>query len=127
MMEQDNNQKRTIIHIFNKRKYMNEHVKNATEFAFSDNVANMQQELELALKNKITDSLEQYKIDVAQNMFNDDSVNEDLEEKLSVEDGPEKWIHDFVHSNDPRFEGKSKEERTKQALSAFYQAKRAGV
>ena len=34
------------------------------------------------------------------------------------------WISDFVHSKDPKFAGKSKEERTKQALAAYYQARR---
>lgn len=48
-----------------------------------------------------------------------------LEEKLSVSDGIETWISDFVHSDDPRFEGKSKKERIKMAQGAYYAAKRA--
>ena len=108
---------------------MNEHVKQATDYAFSDNVAAMQQELELALKNKINDAIENRKIEVAQGLFDNEELEENeesIEEKLSVEDGAEKWIHDFIHSNDPRFEGKSKEERKQMALAGFYAAKRSG-
>lgn len=49
---------------------------------------------------------------------------EDLEEKLSPSMGVDKYIHDFVHSDNPKFEGKSKKERIKQALAAYYSAKR---
>lgn len=47
-----------------------------------------------------------------------------LEEKLSVSDGISTWIKDFVHSDDSRFEGKSKEERRQMAMAAFYAAKK---
>lgn len=50
--------------------------------------------------------------------------SEELEEKLSVSDGAEKWIHDFVHSDNPKFEGKSKKERIQMALGAFYDTKK---
>lgn len=43
-----------------------------------------------------------------------------LIEKLTAKDTAEKWIHDFVHSDDPKFSGKSKEERRKMALGAYY-------
>ena len=36
------------------------------------------------------------------------------------------WISDFVHSKNPKFAGKSKAERKKQALAAYY-AKKRGV
>lgn len=50
---------------------------------------------------------------------------EQLEEELKVSDGAAAWIHDFVHSKDPKFDGKTKEERIQQALGAFYAAQRA--
>ena len=50
--------------------------------------------------------------------------SEELEEKLSVSDGVSAWIKDFIHSDNPRFEGKSKEERRKMAIGAFYAAKK---
>ena len=47
-----------------------------------------------------------------------------IEEKLTAADPASKWIHDFVHSDNPKFAGKSKEERIQQALGAYYASKR---
>jgi hypothetical protein len=44
------------------------------------------------------------------------------EEKLSADDDAGVWISDFVKSTDTRFEGKSKKERIKMALGAYYAA-----
>lgn len=44
----------------------------------------------------------------------------ELDEKLAADATAADYIHDFVHSKDPRFEGKTKAERTKMALGAFY-------
>lgn len=48
------------------------------------------------------------------------ATNEALDPKADAGE----WISDFVHSTDPKFDGKSKEERTQQALAAYYQARR---
>jgi len=48
----------------------------------------------------------------------------EITEKLKVSDGVGKWVSDFVHSDNPKFAGKSKKERTQMALGAFYSAKR---
>ena len=48
----------------------------------------------------------------------------ELEEVLKVSDGAGKWISDFVHSENPKFEGKSKKERQQMALGAYYAAKK---
>ena len=45
-------------------------------------------------------------------------------EKLTEEDPIEKWITDFISSDNPRFDGKSKEERIKMALGAYYGSKK---
>lgn len=47
-----------------------------------------------------------------------------LKEALDPKADAGEWISDFVHSTDPKFDGKSKEERTQQALAAYYQARR---
>jgi hypothetical protein len=47
-----------------------------------------------------------------------------IEEKLSASDPASAWIHDFVRSNNPKFSGKTKEERKNMALGAYYAAKR---
>jgi hypothetical protein len=46
-----------------------------------------------------------------------------LDEKLTAADPTSKWISDFVHSNNPKFAGKSKKERIRMALGASYAAK----
>jgi hypothetical protein len=45
-----------------------------------------------------------------------------LEEKLSSKNPIEDWIHDFIKSDAPQFEGKDKKERIKMAVAAFYAA-----
>ena len=46
----------------------------------------------------------------------DEMINEVLSKDASAGD----WIHDFVHSDNPKFAGKSKAERKKMALGAYY-------
>ena len=43
-----------------------------------------------------------------------------LDEVLSSDAKAGDWIHDFVHSTNPKFEGKSKKERIRMALGAYY-------
>jgi len=47
-----------------------------------------------------------------------------IEEKLTAKDPVSKWIHDFVHSDNPKFDDKSTKERQKMALGAYYSKKR---
>jgi hypothetical protein len=47
-----------------------------------------------------------------------------LMEKLKASAPTAEWIHDFVHSENPKFAGKSKKERIRMALGAAYAAKR---
>lgn len=46
----------------------------------------------------------------------DEMINEVLTKSATAGD----WIHDFVHSDNPKFAGKSKAERKKMALGAYY-------
>jgi hypothetical protein len=48
----------------------------------------------------------------------------DLTEKLAADATAADYIDDFVHSDDPKFAGKSKEKRKEMALAAFYSAQR---
>lgn len=43
-----------------------------------------------------------------------------IEEKLTEKDPSSKWIEDFIKSDNPKFAGKSKKERIKMALGAYY-------
>lgn len=49
---------------------------------------------------------------------------EELSEVLKASDPVEKWIKDFVASDNPKFEGKSKKERIDMALGAYYAAQK---
>jgi hypothetical protein len=50
----------------------------------------------------------------------DEMINEVLSKNASAGD----WIDDFVHSDNPKFAGKSKAERKKMALGAYYGAQK---
>ena len=47
-----------------------------------------------------------------------------VDEVLNPSMGAGAYVSDFVHSKNPKFAGKSKKERMKQALAAYYSAKR---
>jgi hypothetical protein len=49
---------------------------------------------------------------------------EQVDEVLDPSMGVQQYIHDFVHSKNPKFAGKSKKDRIQMALGAFYSAKR---
>lgn len=50
----------------------------------------------------------------------DEQDLDQLDEVLGKDAAASDWIHDFVHSTNPKFEGKSKKERIKMALGAYY-------
>lgn len=47
-----------------------------------------------------------------------------VDEVLTKKDSAGKWIRDFVHSDNPKFKGKSPAKRKQQALAAYYAKKR---
>ena len=49
---------------------------------------------------------------------------EAIDEVLTKDQPAAEWIHDFVHSDNPKFEGKSKKKRTEMALAAYYSKQR---
>ena len=46
-----------------------------------------------------------------------------LDEILTKSTPAGEWIHDFVHSDDPKFKGKSAAKRKQMALAAYYAKK----
>lgn len=54
----------------------------------------------------------------------DSELTEALQEVLNKDAASADWIHDFVHSENPKFEGKSKKERIRMALGAYYAKQR---
>lgn len=57
----------------------------------------------------------------------DEELDEMINEVLSKDATAGDWIHDFVHSDNPKFKGKSKEKRKKMALAAYYAHQREEV
>ena len=51
-------------------------------------------------------------------------LEQELNEVLGKNAEAGDWIHDFVHSDNPKFQGKSKEKRKQMALAAYYAAQR---
>jgi hypothetical protein len=62
-----------------------------------------------AFTNKLLNSLEE-----------DKQIQKQIDEVLKKDASAGDWIHDFVHSDNPKFAGKSKAERKKMALGAYY-------
>jgi hypothetical protein len=50
-----------------------------------------------------------------------------IDEVLTKKTPLSKWVHDFVHSDNPKFAGKSKDERIKMAQGAYYGAQKESV
>lgn len=71
-------------------------------------------------KDKIThkDVLVGREVLAKEGMESTDELHEVLSKSAPIED----WIHDFVHSDNPKFKGKTKEERRKMAIAAYYAA-----
>lgn len=57
---------------------------------------------------------------MAKEEVTEEQLDEMLNEVLSKDASAGDWIHDFVHSDNPKFAGKSKAERKKMALGAYY-------
>lgn len=79
------------------------------------------------MAEKIAARLEDMRVDVAQSMFKESvelteeqQIDEALNEVLSKDASAGEWIKDFVDSDNPKFEGKSKDKRKQMALAAYY-------
>lgn len=143
---------------------MNENTKQAIEYAYDDDMKNMQTAIEDSIREKIAAAFMVKKAEIAQTLVtsedhccpkeltskqkkfmdvdDDEDIDEkdleklrkkkklkkedveDLDEKLNPSMGAEKYVHDFAHSDNPKFEGKSKKERIQMALGAYYSAKK---
>jgi hypothetical protein len=64
--------------------------------------------------------MKKYKKDKVEESVSESQLDEMINEVLSKDASAGDWIHDFVHSDNPKFKGKSKAERKKQALAAYY-------
>jgi hypothetical protein len=69
---------------------------------------------------RLAKTLKSFKEELEENSIYDQLINEVLSKDASAGD----WIHDFIHSDNPKFKGKSKEMRKKMALAAYYAKQR---
>lgn len=70
------------------------------------------------MKKTYKDFVEQHTPDLTEEQKNE--LVAELQEVLGKDDSAGKWISDFVHSDNPKFAGKSKEKRKQMALAAYY-------
>lgn len=82
--------------------------------------ANRDRENKEKLKMKEGFTLKSFKEKYEEHSIIDQMINEVLSKDASAGD----WIHDFVHSDNPKFAGKSKAMRKKMALAAYYAKQR---
>ena len=59
--------------------------------------------------------------------YSEEQLDEMINEVLSKDATAGDWVHDFVHSDNPKFKGKTASERKKQALAAYYAHQREEV
>ena len=65
-------------------------------------------------------TLKKFKEEYEEHSIYDQMIQEVLSKDAKAGD----WIHDFVHSDNPKFAGKSKEKRKQMALAAYYAKQR---
>lgn len=98
---------------------------------FTDN--NMGENKALVGKQKKLDKNHNGKLDaqdfkmLRKEDISEEQLDEMINEVLSKDAPAGEWIHDFVHSKNPKFDGKSKAERKKMALGAYYGAQKEEV
>ena len=74
------------------------------------------------MKKTFGQFVEQHTADLTEEQLAE--LEQELNEVLSKTASAGEWIHDFVHSDNPKFKGKSKEKRKQMALAAFYAKQR---
>lgn len=120
---------------------MNENIKNLVDAMMAKDANGTQAAFQAAMAEKISAKLDDMRTSMAQSMFKtqaeppasvpvveedldvdaiDSLTEEQLDEVLTKKTPASDVISDFVHSDNPKFEGKSKKERIKMALGAYY-------
>lgn len=79
---------------------------------------------EPAEKETTKEDFSYFKDKLIESLFEEEVVDDLINEVLSKDASAGDWIHDFVHSDNPKFKGKSKAMRKKMALAAYYAKQR---
>lgn len=69
-------------------------------------------------------TVHKFKVSSTLDEQSDAELDQMIFEVLSKDASSAEWIHDFIHSDDPKFAGKSKEKRKQMALAAYYSKQR---
>lgn len=69
-------------------------------------------------------SVHKFKVSSTLDEQSDAELDSLIFEVLSKDAAAAEWIHDFIHSDNPKFDGKSKEKRKQMALAAYYSKQR---
>ena len=118
---------------------MNENIKDLVDAMLAKDASRTESAFQAAMAEKISAKLDDMRSNMAQSMFKtpapaaepvveeeltieavDSLTEEQLDEVLTKATPASTYISDFVKSDNPKFEGKSKKERIKMALGAFY-------
>ena len=106
-----------------KRSHMQEDLTTGRET--TDVRSKVAQSPTLKRKNELQKSVKHYIVksptgSMHKEDFTDEEVDMLINEVLSKDATAGDWIHDFIHSDNPKFKGKSRKERQKMALGAYY-------
>lgn len=82
-----------------------------------NDVSTFKEKLHDIVNAKMNTALETKKQEISHDLL---TKEDNIEEKITKDTSAGEIISDFVHSDNPKFEGKSKKERTKMALGAYY-------
>ena len=69
-------------------------------------------------------TVHKFKVSSALDEQSDADLDSMIFEVLGKDAAAAEWIHDFIHSDDPKFAGKTKEKRKQMALAAYYSKQR---
>lgn len=75
-----------------------------------------------SMKKLFNQFIEEHTLDLTEEQLNE--LVAELQEVLGKDAKAGEWISDFVHSDNPKFKGKSKEKRKQMALAAYYAKQR---
>ena len=116
---------------------MNENIKELVSAMLTKDASKTETAFQAAMAEKISSKLDDMRSSIAQSMFKSPAAEPVVEEELTLEavdtlteeqldevltkaTPSSEFVSDFVKSEDPRFEGKSKKERIRMALGAYY-------
>ena len=118
---------------------MNENIKELVDAMLAKDASRTETAFQAAMAEKISAKLDDMRSNMAQNMFKSPAAEpaavveeeltleslealteEQLDEVLTKKTPASEYISDFVKSDNPKFEGKSKKERIRMALGAYY-------